>query len=99
MSMQYVSLDRVRGLRALRRSSALEAPTRGGQASLLDDGGESASRTKTVHYDPDRLSQVLGATSKTNHYGDYLSVRCWCAQPPRYSPNLHALKLLMPEAA
>src|SRR5579883_156612 len=97
MRMQYVSLDRVHGLKALRRSPALEAPGRGRQPSLLEDGGESGSRTKTVHYDPNRLSQVLGATSKTNHYGDYISVRCWCAQPPRYSPDLRALRLLMPE--
>lgn len=98
MSMRYVSLDRVHGLKALRRSSAPEAPTRGWQASLLDDDGESPSRTKTVHYDPNRLSQILGATPKTNQYGDYLSLRCWYAQPPRYAPDLRALRLVMPEA-
>ncbi len=96
MSTRYVSLDRVRGLNALRRSSAPKAPMRGGQAALPEDGGESYSRTKTIHYDPDRLSRILGATPKANQYGDYLSVRCWCAQPPRYSPDLRALKLLMP---
>jgi uncharacterized protein YprB with RNaseH-like and TPR domain len=64
---------------------------------LLTDGGESPSPAKTIHYDPDRLSQVLGATVKTNQYGDYLSVRCWCAQPARYSPDLRALRLLMPD--
>ena len=48
--------------------------------------------------DPARLSEVLGATPKTNQYGEYLSVRCWCAQPPRYSPDLRALKLLVPDA-
>lgn len=98
MSMRYVSLDRVHGLKALRRSPALDALARDRQPSLLDDGGESASPMKTVLHDPNRLSQVLGATLKTNHYGDYLSVRCWCAQPPRYSPELRALRLLMPDA-
>ncbi|MGB8060395.1 MAG: ribonuclease H-like domain-containing protein [Candidatus Sulfotelmatobacter sp.] len=44
------------------------------------------------------MAQILGATTKTNQYGDYLSVRCWCAQPPRYSPDSRALKLLSPEA-
>jgi uncharacterized protein YprB with RNaseH-like and TPR domain len=48
--------------------------------------------------DPERLAQILGATAKTNQYGDYLSVRCWCAEPPRYSPDSRALKLLSPEA-
>jgi uncharacterized protein len=93
-----VGLDRVLGLKALRRSSTPEAPASGGQASLLNDNGESYSRTTPLRCDPERLSQVLGATPKANQYGDYLSVRCWCAQPPRYSPDLSALKLLMPEA-
>jgi uncharacterized protein YprB with RNaseH-like and TPR domain len=96
MSTRYVSLDRVRGLNALRRSSAPIAPTRGWEAALLEDGSESHFRARTIHYDPDRLSRILGATLKANQYGDYLSVRCWCAQPPRYSPDLRALKLLMP---
>src|SRR5947208_2753758 len=38
------------------------------------------------------------APAKTNQYGEYLSVRCWCAQPPKYSPDLRAMKLLLPEA-
>ena len=97
MSMRYVSLDRVRGLKALRRSTTQEATAQGWQASLLNDGGESYSRTKMIRNDPDRLSQALGAAPKMNQYGDYLSVRCWRAQPPRYSPDLRALRLLMPE--
>ena len=97
MSARSVSLDRVRGLKALRRSAAQGAPTRGWQASLLNEN-DSPSRTKTKQYDPHRLSQVLGATAKTNQCGNYLSVRCWCAQPPRYSPDLRALRLLMPDA-
>ena len=98
MSMRYVSLDRVQGLKALRRSSAPEASARGWQASLLKGIGESNSHTQAIHCDPDRLPRALGATPKTNQFGDYLSVRCWCAQPPRYSPDLRALKLLMPGA-
>ena len=38
MSMRYVSLDRVHGLKALRRSSAASAP--GMQASWLNDAGD-----------------------------------------------------------
>jgi uncharacterized protein len=56
------------------------------------------SPTRTIRIDPERLAQILGATTKTNQCGDYLSVRCWCAQPPRYSPNSRALKLLSPQA-
>ena len=98
MSVRYVSLDRVRGLKAFRRSSTPDV--RGWQASLLNDSGdESHPRTKAIQNHPDRLSQSLGAIPKTNQYGDYLSVRCWCAQPPRYSPDLRALRLLTPKAA
>ena len=45
-----------------------------------------------------RLARVLGATTKTNQYGEFLSVRCWCAQPASFSPDPRALKLLLPEA-
>ena len=97
MSMRYVSLDRVRGLKALRRSSTQEAPAQLWKTPLLNDG-EQHPRKKTIPYDPERLCQVLGATPKTNEYGGYLSLRCWCAQPPRYSPHTRALKLLRPDA-
>ena len=96
MSMRYVSLDRIRGLKALRRASAPEAPAQGGQASLLNEG-ELRSRKKTIQYAPERLSQVLGASTKANQYGEYLSVRCWCAQPPRCAPDSCALRLLTPD--
>ena len=98
MSVRYVSLDRVHGLKALRRSSAPGASAHGMQGSWLNDARDLSSRAKTIPYDPARLSEVLGATPKTNQYGDYLSVRCWCAQPPQYSPDLRALRLLLPEA-
>jgi len=45
----------------------------------------------------ERLAQVFGATTKTNQYGEFLSVRCWCAQPPSFSADPRALKLLLPE--
>jgi uncharacterized protein YprB with RNaseH-like and TPR domain len=96
MSMRYVSLARVHGLKALRRSSAASAP--GSEGSWLNDAGDLPFRPKTIPYDPARLSEALGATSKSNQYGDYLSVRSWCAQPPEYSPDLRALRLLIPEA-
>lgn len=96
MSMRYVSLDRVHGLKALQRSSTPVALARGWQASLLNDDGESHSRAKKISYDPERLSEVLGATAKTNQCGNYLSLRCWCAQPQLYSPDLRALRLLIP---
>jgi uncharacterized protein YprB with RNaseH-like and TPR domain len=98
MSVRYVSLERVHGLKALRRSSAADASAPGFEGSWPNDTGDLPFRPKTIPCDPARLSEALGATPKTNQYGEYLSVRCWCAQPPRYSPDLRALRLLLPEA-
>jgi len=94
MSMRYVSL------RALQRSPSARSgtPESRWHAPLPNDNGGLLSPTRTIRTDPERLAQILGATTKTNQYGDYLSVRCWCAQPPRYSPDSRALKLLSPEA-
>jgi uncharacterized protein len=94
MSMRYVSL------RALQRSPSARSGTPEGRwhAPLPNDDGGLSSPTRTIRIDPERLAQILGATTKANQYGDYLSVRCWCAQPPRYSPDSRALKLLSPEA-
>jgi len=97
MSMRYVSLDRVRDLKALRRSSAQEPPAQGWPAPLLNEG-EARYREKTIQYAPERLFQVLGASPKANQYGEYLAVRCWCAQPPKCSPDLRALRLIVPDA-
>jgi hypothetical protein len=99
MSMRYVSLDRIRGLKALRRSPTPEMHPLGWPASCREDGGESDSPTKMIRPDPERLCQVLGGTPKTNQYGEYLAVRCWCAQPARYVPDLRALRLLMADAS
>jgi uncharacterized protein len=99
MSMRYVSFNRLGGLKALQRScSARSERAQSWQVPLLNDEAELLSRTQTFRSDPERLAQVLGATTKTNRFGEYLSVRCWCAQPARYAPDLRALKLLMPEA-
>jgi uncharacterized protein YprB with RNaseH-like and TPR domain len=54
-----------------------------------------------VHVGPDgsgRLEQLLGATAKTNRYGEHLSLHCWFGEPARYTPNIRALQLLMPDA-
>jgi len=98
MSMRYTSLGRVSGLNALRRSSDGEAPPRRWRASSMNDADEPHSRTEMIRIDSDRLAQTLGATPRANQYGEYLSVRCWCGQPPRYSPDARALELLLPEA-
>jgi uncharacterized protein YprB with RNaseH-like and TPR domain len=89
MSMRYTSL---KALQRPPRSAPAEATS---YPTLL--GGDGIS-SHTVRPDVERLAQVLGATTKTNQYGEFLSVRCWCAQPPSFSPDPRALKLLLPEA-
>jgi hypothetical protein len=96
MSVRYVSLERAHGLKALRRSSAADASAPGFEGSWLNDAGDLPFRPKTIQYDPARLYEALGGNPKRDQYGDYLSVRCWCAQPPEYSPDLRALRLLLP---
>ena len=94
MSVRYVSL------KALQRSHSQrsETPESSWPHRLLADDAGSPSRARPIRTDPEHMAQILGATTKTNQYGDYLSVRCWCARPPRYSPDARALKLLLPEA-
>jgi uncharacterized protein len=89
MSMRYTSL------KALQRPPR-SAPEERTVPTLVGDG-DGISRP-IVRPDVERLAQVLGATTRTNQYGEFLSVRCWCAQPPSFSPDPRALKLLLPDA-
>src|ERR1700745_1015298 len=82
-------------LKALQRPPR-SAPEESTAPTLLGDG-DGISR-HIVRPKAERLAQVLGATTKTNQYGEFLSARCWCAQPPSFSPDPRALKLLLPEA-
>src|SRR5207249_307700 len=89
MSIRYTNL---KALQRTPRSAPAETTS---YPTLLGADGISSH---TVRPDVERLAQVLGATTKTNQYGEFLSVRCWCAQPPSFSPDPRALKLLLPDA-
>jgi len=65
---------------------------------LVNRQKEPFTRPAAVRSEPDRLEQILGATAKTNQYGQYFSLYCWCGDPPRYTPAIEALRLLMPGA-
>jgi uncharacterized protein len=95
MSLRYVSL------KALQRSHPIrsEESESHWHAPLRKKGGVLLPLPATVRMDPERVARVLGGTAKTNRYGEYFSVRSWCAQPPRYSPDPCALKLLLPDLA
>jgi uncharacterized protein len=98
--MRYVTLDRFRGLKALWRSysASPKMPVGESQASLLNSESETYQQARSLRSDPDRLEQILGATAKTNQYGEYLSLHCWSGEPAQYTPNIQALRLLMPGA-
>ena len=72
MSIRYVSL------KALQRPPRSNRQVSGSCLPLLDDAGESHSPMQRVRSDVERLARILGATTKANDYGEYLSVRCWC---------------------
>jgi uncharacterized protein YprB with RNaseH-like and TPR domain len=97
--MRNVKLDGLRTLKALRRfPSAQSERTSQWKAPLLSAEGESQLRRRTIENGPDRLAQISGATAKTNQYGEYLSLRCWCAEPAQHSLDLGALRLIVPGA-
>jgi len=95
--MRYVNLDRVRELKALRRSICATASPEL-QRPLASDHRESYTPAGAVRNESDRLGQILGATAKANQYGEHLSLHCWCGEPARYTPNIDALRLLVPSA-
>ena len=90
MSTRYVSL------KALQRPPRSAAEESTAYPALLSDADGISSHS--VRPNVERLAQILGATTKANQYGEYLSARCWCAQPVAFSPDSRALKLLLPEA-
>jgi uncharacterized protein YprB with RNaseH-like and TPR domain len=47
----------------------------------------------------DRLEQILGTSAKANQYGEHLVLHSWFGEPARYTPDLQALRLLMPNPA
>ena len=90
MSTRYVSI------KALQRPPRSASDGSAAYPTLLSDA--DAKSSQPVRPNVERLAQILGATTKTNEYGEHLSARCWCAQPAAFSPDARALKLLLSEA-
>ena len=96
--MSHVIHDRFRRLKALRPPSL---PTPSGlpwQSAIPHIHAEPSQVALALPDQPDRLAQILGASAKTNQYGDHLSLHCWFGEPARFAPDLRALRLLMPDA-
>src|SRR6266853_2354083 len=98
--MRYVTLDRFRGLKALRRSSSTPPAMAvvESQPSLLNSLSEPYDRLHVGPDGSDRLAQILGASVKTNQYGAHLCLHCWFGEPARFTPDIRALQLLVPDA-
>ena len=82
--------DRFARLKALQR-----APS---PALLPHIHADSCHTVGPVQDGVNKLETILGACARTNQYGEHLSVHCWFGEPARYTPDIHALRLLMPDA-
>lgn len=101
--MSPVIQDRFRRLKALRPPSlpSPSLPTPSGlqwQPAIPPVHAEPSQVALALPDQPDRLAQILGASVKTNQYGDHLSLHCWFGDPARFTPDIQALQLLVPDA-
>jgi uncharacterized protein YprB with RNaseH-like and TPR domain len=96
--VSQVIQDRFRRLKALRPPSL---PTPSGpqwQPAIPHIDAEPSQVALALSDQSDRLAQILGASAKTNQYGDHLSLHCWFGEPARFAADLRALQLLVPDA-
>jgi uncharacterized protein len=90
--------DRFRRLKALRPPSLSTPSGLQWQPAIPHIHIEPSQVALVLPDQPDRLAQILGASAKTNQYGDHLSLHCWFGEPARFTPDIRALQLLVPDA-
>ena len=90
--------DRFRRLKALRPPSVPAPSGLQGQPAIPHLHAEPSQVALALSDQPDKLAQILGASTKTNQYGEHLSLHCWFGEPARFAPDFGALQLLMPDA-
>ena len=95
--MSQVIQDRFRQLKALRAPSLPTPSELQWQSAIPPVHAEPSQVALALPDQPDRLAQILGASAKTNQYGDHLSLHCWLGEPARFTPDIRALQLLMPD--
>jgi uncharacterized protein YprB with RNaseH-like and TPR domain len=86
--------DRFAGLKALQRPLASMPVTR--EVVPIED--EAAERTAVFAAGAERLASILGATVKSNSYGDHLRLHCWHSVGQPCTPTEAAMRLFAPEA-
>ncbi len=82
--------DRFRRLKALQHSPSPALPPHVQTDSRLTE--------RPRHDGWGKLEQILGGCPKTNQHGEHFSSHCWFGEPARYTPDLKALHLLLPDA-
>jgi len=95
--VSQVIQDRFRQLKALRAPSLPTPSELQWQSAIPPVHAEPSQVALALPDQPDRLAQILGASAKTNQYGDHLSLHCWLGEPARFTPDIRALQLLMPD--
>src|SRR5580692_5871064 len=94
--------------RDLSRLKALQLPpVRKGVAPATAESGGFRGRSPEIPEAAARLAQILGATTKSNRFGDHLVLRKWFSEPVAGAPDLgapdgelngEALRLMAPGA-
>jgi len=96
--VSQLAQDRFRRLRALQLPSPSTRSEPEWEAEAPHIPTEPIDKINVSRDGSDGLAQLLGTTAKTNQYGEHLSLHCWFGEPARFTPDIEALKLLMPNA-
>lgn len=62
----------------------------------LDDGAPRGMSPDTPP-GSDRLAAILGASARTNRFGEHLGLRRWFSEPAECAPHAEALRLMAPD--
>ncbi len=77
--------SRIAALKPARRRVAIEEGAPRGMAPDIPEGAA-------------RLAEILGASARSNRFGEHLALRRWFSEPVECAPDLGALRLLAPDA-
>ena len=75
--------DKFAGVKALRPARRMAEP-RGERAQVAEAS--------------EQLAMLLGATTKSNRYGEHLTLRRWFDEPSAFEPHADSLRLIAPDA-
>ncbi|HEV2341175.1 MAG TPA: ribonuclease H-like domain-containing protein [Candidatus Acidoferrales bacterium] len=76
--------DKFAGVKALRPAARRMTEPRGERAQVAEAS--------------EQLAMLLGATTKSNRYGEHLALRRWFDEPSAFEPHADSLRLIAPDA-